>query len=305
MIINQGATGVLDVEWRTYAGGPLAAVTGVQITITPLAGGAAVIGPTATGVTTPATGINAYSWTVSGALAAGDYLALWTGTDGQADAVSATEIITVGSGSALAIGDPYATLAELKDWLGIRDADTTKDVRLASRLASATDDINRWTHRQFGRAEVATSRTFRPGRSGLDTHDFWTLDDLVIVPYLGTTPGTAWDLTQLQFEPLDGIVDQMPGWPYRRICSNYGDHPLATALFYGAGTVQVTAKWGWENCPTNVTTACLLLAAQDNKSSDAAFGVVGFGDYAMRIKSNPMAEEKLRPYLIDEYQVAS
>jgi len=205
----------------------------------------------------------------------------------------------------LAIGDPYASLAEVKDWLGIRDSDTTKDVRLASRLASATDDINRWTHRQFGRAEVATARTFRPGRSGLDTHDFWTSTGLAIVPYLGTTPGAAWDVSTLTLEPLDGIVDQMPGWPYRRICSGYGDHPLSTLLFYGASTVQVTAKWGWAACPANVNTACLLLAAQDNKSADAAFGVVGFGDYALRIKSNPMAEEKLRPYLIDEVQVAS
>jgi hypothetical protein len=207
--------------------------------------------------------------------------------------------------TALAIGDPFATRTMLKDWLGIRDSDTTKDARLDARWASATEDIIRWTHRQFGRAEVATSRTFRPGRSGLDTHDFWTLQDLAIVPYLGSTPGTAWDLSTLSIEPLDGIVDQMPGWPYRRICSTGGDHPLSTALWYGASTVRVTARWGWAACPNNVATACLLLAAQDNKSMDAAFGVVGFGDYALRIKSNPMAEEKLRPYVIDEIQVAS
>jgi hypothetical protein len=34
----------------------------------------------------------------------------------------------------------------------------------------------------------------------------------------------------------------------------------------------------------------------DNKAGDAPFGVAGFGDYAVRIRSNPMAEEKLRPY---------
>ena len=205
----------------------------------------------------------------------------------------------------LAIGDPYASRAELKDWLGIRDSDTTKDARMDARLASATDDINRWTHRQFGRDEVVSARMFRPGRSGLDTHDFWTISGLVITPYTGVTAGAPWDLANLSIEPLDGIVDQMPGWPYRRICFDYGDHPLWSSLLSGTSRVQVTAKWGWENCPANVNTACLLLAAQDNKSSDAAFGVVGFGDYAMRIKSNPMAEEKLRPYVIDEIQVGS
>jgi hypothetical protein len=207
--------------------------------------------------------------------------------------------------TALAIGDPFATLTQLKDWLGIKDADTTKDTRLNTRLASATEDIIRWTHRQFGRSEVATPRTFKPGRSGLDTHDFWTLSGLVVVPYAGQVAGTPWDVSTLSIEPLDGIVDQMPGWPYRRITMASSDSPLSMSYWYSGQSVQVTAKWGWESCPANVTTACLLLAAQDNKSMDAAFGVVGFGDYAMRIKSNPMAEEKLRPYVIDEIQVGS
>jgi hypothetical protein len=207
--------------------------------------------------------------------------------------------------TSVAIGDPYITRDELKDWIGIRDSDTTQNARLDARIAGATEDINRWTHRQFGRAEIATQRTFRPGRSGLDVHDFWTLTDLVIMPYLGTTAGTAWDLTQLQFEPLDGIVDQMPGWPYNRVCSVYTGHPLSSFLFYSATTVKLTAKWGWENVPANVGTAALLLAADVNKSKDTPFGVQGFGDYAMRIRANPLAEEKLRPYMIDEIQVAS
>jgi hypothetical protein len=207
--------------------------------------------------------------------------------------------------TAVAIGDPYVTLAELKDWIGIRDSDTTQDTRLASRLAGATEDITRWTHRQFGRSETATQRTFRPGRSGLDTHDFWTLSGLVLTPYLGQTAGTVWDQTQLQFEPLDGIVDMTPGWPYSRVIPLYGSHPLMCTLFYGATTVKVTAKWGWENVPAGVSTAALLLAADVNKSKDTPFGVQGFGDYAMRIRANPLAEEKLRPYMLDEIQVAS
>lgn len=207
--------------------------------------------------------------------------------------------------TSVAIGEPFAGLDEFKDWLGIRDSDSSQNNRLASRLASATQDIVDWTHRQFGRAEVATARSFRPGRSGLDVHDFWTLADLAIVPYLGSTPGTPWDLTQLQFEPLDGIVDMTPGWPYNRICSIYTGHPLTASLWYAATTIRVTAKWGWENVPENIRTACMMLAAQDAKATAAPFGVVGFGDFAVRIRSNPMAEEKLKPYVIDEVQVGS
>jgi len=197
----------------------------------------------------------------------------------------------------VAIGGPYATLAELKAWLGIPDSKTDKDAELTRRLTSASDDINRWTNRQFGQLTTLTERTFRPGPSGVDVHDFWDLTGLVITPYLGTTAGTNWDVTQLQFEPLDGIVDMVPGWPYNRICLSVDSHPLWANLFYSASTLKITAKWGWAAVPSNINTACLLLASQDNKSKDTPFGVAGFGDYAVRIRSNPLAQEKLDPYV--------
>lgn len=297
MSLYLGTTATLSAEWRMYDGGPLSAVTGVQITITPLAGGSPVLGPTATGVSTPALGVNAYAWVISSGLPAGDYLVGWSGTDGQGDMVGATEIVSVIASTAL--GTAYASLAELKGWLGIQDSNTARDVQLQSRLDSATEDVNRWTHRQFGRDEVATSRKFPVGQMGVDTHDFWTAEDLAIVPFLGNVAGTPWDVSMMQLEPLDGIVDMMPGWPFNRICSGWSGHPLVTNLFYTATTVQVTAKWGWASVPKNINTACLLLAAMDNKSKDTPFGVSAFGDYAVRIRSNPMAQEKLDPYVKD------
>lgn len=207
--------------------------------------------------------------------------------------------------TAVEIGGPYITLAQLKAYLGLSDSNTAQDASLSSRIASASSDINRWTGRQFGRAEVASERTFRVGRSGVDVHDFWSTEDLAVIPYLGQTAGSAWDVSALVLEPLDGIVDQVPGWPYNRICTGYGDHPLNMAFFYSASTVRVTAKWGWEDVPENVITACLMLASSDAKAKDAPFGVAGFGDYAIRVRSNPMVEEKLRPYMIQSIKVAS
>lgn len=195
------------------------------------------------------------------------------------------------------IGGPYATLAELHAWLKVPDSKTDRDAEWTRRLSSSSADINRWCHRQFGRAEVATARTFRPTRSGIDTHDFWDASSLAIVPYLGTTAGTPWNVATLTLEPLDGIVDMVPGWPYNRICGGYGSHPLTANLFYAASTVQVTAKWGWADVPENVNTACLILASADNKTQDTPFGVAAFGDYAVRIRSNPVAQEKLDPYV--------
>lgn len=196
------------------------------------------------------------------------------------------------------IGGPYATLAELKAWLGIPDAKTDKDAELTRRLASSSADINRWCHRQFGRDEVASTRQFRADATGIDVHDFWTTDDLAIVPYVGGLATTAWDVAMVQLEPLDGIVDMVPGWPYNRIVgASGGGHPLVANLMASVATVRVTARWGWASVPDNINTACLILASADNKAKDTPFGVAGFGDYAVRIRSNPIAQEKLEPYV--------
>lgn len=199
------------------------------------------------------------------------------------------------------LGGPYATRAALKARMGIPDSNTSRDDDLDQRLRSASSDINSWTHRQFGRVEVATARTFSIGPSGVDTHDFWTTTDLAIVPYLGTTAGTPWDVATLAFEPTDGIVNQVPGWPYRRIAmAGIGSHPLWMASNWRGYTVRVTAKWGWENVPEPVITSCLMLAVADDKAKDAPFGVAGFGDFAIRIRANPMVEQKLKDYVLDE-----
>lgn len=202
------------------------------------------------------------------------------------------------------IGGPYATVADMHSWLKVPDSKTDRDAEWTARLASSSMDINRWCNRQFGRDEVASTRTYRPDRYGVDVDDFWTTQDLVITPYLGTTAGTAWNLAYLQLEPLNGIVDQVPGWPYRRIRSMYSrvPHPLMTQLFYAASTVQVTARWGWAEVPVNVTTACLILAAADNKVTETPTNASGYSDYGVRIRSsriqsNPVAQEKLEPYV--------
>ena len=296
--IPRGTPETLSVEWREYAGGPYAAVTGTTIKITTLAG-VVVLAQTSTGVTSPGTGINAYTWTPAADLDPDDYLVTWTATDADDETVGATEIVTVTDATIVPLGGPYATVAALKIRLGIPDSNTTRDDALATRLISASADINRWCHRQFGRTDVASTRKFYAGRTGVDVHDFWSTDDLTVTPYAGGLPGTAW--TDYVLEPLDGIVDQTPGWPYTRIIHSWGDHPLMRALYATSvgAEIRVTAKWGWAAVPENVVTACLMLAGMDDKAKDAPFGVAGFGDYAMRIRTNPMVEEKLKPYVKD------
>jgi hypothetical protein len=207
--------------------------------------------------------------------------------------------------TAYPIGGPYATLAQLKASIGIPDSNTTRDTELTRKLSSAATDINRWCHRQFGQGGTST-RTFRADRTGVDVNDFWTADELDIVPVLSGVAGTAWDVDSVDLLPSDGIMDGVPGWPYNRIevfGAELATHPLVGALTYRGLRLRVTAKWGWENTPENVTTANIMLAVGDDKAKDAPFGVAGFGDYAVRIRQNAMVAEKLAPYMIDELQV--
>jgi hypothetical protein len=303
--VKAGATITLVAEWREYEGGPLSPVTGVTIAITPVAGGAPVVAETATGVLTPLAGVNAYSWTVPSITPAGSYVVAWEGLDESAETVTAAEVVQVTTSLTAPLGGPYATRAALKARMGIADSNTARDTELDQRLISAATDINAWCHRQFGRAEDASTRRFYAGRSGVDTHDFWTDEDLVITPYVNGVAGTSWDTSTLELEPMDGIVNQTPGWPFNRIVHPMGDHPLTRAMSWSGHRIWVTAKWGWATVPENVVTANLMLAVADDKAKDAPFGVAGFGDYAVRIRQNPMVEEKLKDYVIDPVKVAT
>jgi len=258
---------------------------------------------TAPDVTTPSTGYYRADTFVPDAV--GLWTFTWTVTGTVTDVAHGSFTVAAPT-DAIPLGGPYATLSQLKAQMGIADSNTAQDANLYRRLVSAAADIHSWTHRQFGRTDVATLRYFPVGLSGVDTHDFWSTDDLVITPYLNGTAGTVWDVSSLILEPVDGVVNQVPGWPYNRISMAYAGHPLYASMSWAGWRVGVMAKWGWAACPANVTTANLMLAVADDKAKDAPFGVAGFGDYAVRIRSNPMVEEKLKDYVLDAgLQVAS
>lgn len=197
-----------------------------------------------------------------------------------------------------ALGGPYAERALFKARMSIPDSDTTRDSDLDDALLSASSAVNRFCGRQFGRAEEASERTFYAGRSGVDVHDFWTSDGLLI-------NGVPWALGQAYaLEPLNGVRDGVPGWPTERLATPWMAHPIYRSPSYVGAAIAVTAKWGWAEVPADVRLATLLLASSDFKGADAPFGVAGFGDYVARVRANPMAAEKLAPYVREPVKVA-
>lgn len=195
----------------------------------------------------------------------------------------------------MAIGDPYATLTELKSYLKITDA--SDDSELTDALTSASKGITKFCKRQFNKETSATARTYRPTRPGLAmVADFHTITGLVIAT--ADSDGvfdTTWTSADYELEPLNGIRDGESGWPFWKI--RVADSSALSFPLHSRATLQVTAQWGWATVPAPVKQACLILAAETFKLKDAPFGVAGFGDFgAVRVRDNPMAKAKLIPY---------
>lgn len=194
----------------------------------------------------------------------------------------------------MALGDSYATLAELKTRLGI--SDTGDDTQLTEALSVASRAIEQHCGRQFNKTTTASARTFYPKHCYLaHVHDFHTTTDLVVATDSGAdgTYETTISSSNYELQPLNGIVDGESGWPYWRIKTVNATLPTGT----GRASVQVTAQWGWTAVPAGVKESCLILAEEIAKLKDTPFGAGGFGEFGrIRARENPHVAMRLAPY---------
>ena len=97
--------------------------------------------------------------------------------------------------------------------------------------------------------------------------------------------------TNYQLEPLNGVMDGTPGWPFYRLHVIQTWPPLLwTSIGYPRASVQITAQWGWSAVPAPVVEACLMLAEETFKMKDAPFGVsaqIGLAGGGLRVRDNP------------------
>lgn len=198
----------------------------------------------------------------------------------------------------MALGDPYATLPEIKDYLSITA--TTYDDELADALASASEEIERCTNRQFNKTTTASARVYQPHDSYVvRVDDFHTTTGFVLkTDEAGDgTFETTWASTDYELFPLNGIVNGQTGWPYNKICGTQSRwFPLPWTG--RRATIEVTAQWGWASVPAPVKQACLILAAETFQLKDAPLGVAGMGEFGVvRVRDNKMADKKLRKYM--------
>lgn len=199
----------------------------------------------------------------------------------------------------MAIGDNYATTDELKARLGIPLDNTTYEAELDDALNSASREIERFTNRQFNKATTATAREFEPwiAPDYIWTTDFWTTDDLVIKTDENRdgTFETTWDAADYELYPRNNQEFGVPGFPFYKI------FPKRNKLFpypcrgESRGTVQVTAKWGWDDVPPQVKTATLALSARNFQMRDAPLGMSGGNEFGpVKVQDDRFVAAKLQ-----------
>jgi hypothetical protein len=197
----------------------------------------------------------------------------------------------------------YASLSEMKARFAITG--TTLDDDLTRALGAASRDIDKVCGRRFYADTMATARIYYPSSVlGVDVDDFYSTNGLVVATDTGDDGvfETTWLSSDYQVEPLNGIVDGEPGWPYNRVAAARSrTFPVSS---YRA-PVQVTARWGWAAVPAAVREATLVLASELAKLKEAPFGVAGFGEFGpVRVRENPIAMRLLRPYVRHPVKVA-
>lgn len=193
----------------------------------------------------------------------------------------------------MTISNGYATLSELKAFLGI--SASADDARLESAIEAASRAIDTECSRQFYAA--STTLYFQandPMRLDLNI-DLLSVTTISI-DQTGRRDYTALDVSAYELDPEAA--------PYRTVWIA----PGASASFPpGRRGVRIAGSWGY--CATNsypqaINKACLILATRYFKRKDAPFGVLGTPELGFtRITArDPEVRALLNPYR--RYEVA-
>lgn len=287
MSVQQGRSITLVSTWRAYAGGPAADVPGtLTVTITPTEGGAAVVGPTSTGITHPATGTYVYTWDVPADQTIGAYVVTW-----EADSLTATEVIDVVT--AISTTD-YTTLERVRWSLNLASAFTADDEMIEMLISATSAWIDSYTGRTFGTGDSATAQYYSnrlgygDGEYYIPTQDIASDVDLMVEASYDRTTYT--DITsQVELWPLS----RRAGWPATGVALLAG--PI------GAARYRVTAVPGWPAIPAPIAEAALIQTTRLYKRKDSPEGVLGSSDWSGVVRLtrvDPDVRALLAPYVI-------
>jgi hypothetical protein len=195
----------------------------------------------------------------------------------------------------MAITNGYATLAEVK--AALRLTDNVDDSLLEKAIESASRRIDGYCGRWFYKTS-ATAVNIYPINEYLVAFPDDVSNTSITIKIDTNADGTyATTLTQgvdYILEPTDAALR---GYPYTH-ARMVGGQTFPLEVTPSFPTVQVTAQWGWNAVPSDVSQACVLLSMRQFARLNAALGVVGFADMAITVRAvDPDVRDLLNQYV--------
>lgn len=195
----------------------------------------------------------------------------------------------------MAITNGYATLADLK--AALRLTDNVDDSLLEKAIESASRRIDGYCGRWFYKTS-ATAVNIYPINEYLVAFPDDVSNTSITIKIDTNADGTyATTLTQgvdYILEPTDAALR---GYPYTH-ARMVGGQTFPLEVTPSFPTVQVTAQWGWNAVPSDVSQACVLLSMRQFARLNAALGVVGFADMAITVRAvDPDVRDLLNQYV--------
>jgi hypothetical protein len=195
----------------------------------------------------------------------------------------------------MAITNGYATLADLK--AALRLTDNVDDSLLERAIESASRRIDGYCGRWFYKTS-ATAVNIYPINEYLVAFPDDVSSTSITIKIDTNADGTyATTLTQgvdYILEPTDAALR---GYPYTH-ARMVGGQTFPLEVTPSFPTVQVTAQWGWNAVPSDVSQACVLLSMRQFARLNAALGVVGFADMAITVRAvDPDVRDLLNQYV--------
>jgi len=195
----------------------------------------------------------------------------------------------------MAITNGYTTLADLK--AALRLTDNVDDSLLEKAIESASRRIDGYCGRWFYKTS-ATAVNIYPINEYLVAFPDDVSSTSITIKIDTNADGTyATTLTQgvdYILEPTDAALR---GYPYTH-ARMVGGQTFPLEVTPSFPTVQVTAQWGWNAVPSDVSQACVLLSMRQFARLNAALGVVGFADMAITVRAvDPDVRDLLNQYV--------
>ncbi len=178
------------------------------------------------------------------------------------------------------MANDYATVAELKSFIGIRD--TERDSLLTIALGAGSRAIDQACGRRFYLDATTSTRTVSTHGRTLRSAGRYVL----LVPDIAESAGLV----------VSGYT----------VTTDLGadDQPVITRLYSDAvwpeTTVAITARWGWPTVPDQIKQAALLMAARLFKRKDSPEGLTGSAEWgAVRVsRADPDVLALIDPYML-------